>query len=103
MVLNILDGVLGGYHGGPGGKVGKYMWEHNTMYFATDPVALDRTGWKVLDAERLKRGMPLIADAKPDGDSTFVRMQPEHVEVAGALGLGVWDDKKIEMRRFTLS
>ena len=103
VVLNILDGVLGASHGGPGGKVGKYMWEHNTMYFATDPVALDKTGWKALDVERAKRGMPLIADAKPDPDSTFVRMQPEHVEIAGALGMGMWDDKKIDLRRFKLA
>jgi hypothetical protein len=103
VVLNILDGVLGAYHGGPGRKVGNYVWEHNTMYFSTDPVALDKTGWKVLDAERAKRGMQSIADAKPDADSTFVRMQPEHVEIAGALGLGEWDESKIELRRFQLT
>ena len=100
VVLNILDGVLGAYHGGPGRKVEKYVWAHNTMYFATDPVAMDRIGWKALDAERTKRGMALIADAKPDPDSRFVRMQPEHVEIAGALGLGVWDEKKIDLRSF---
>jgi uncharacterized protein (DUF362 family) len=103
VVLNILDGVLGAYHGGPGRKVGKYVWAHNTMYFATDPVAMDKIGWKVLDAERTRRGMALIADAKPDPDSTFVRMQPEHVEIAGALGLGVWDEKKIDLRQFKLT
>ena len=52
VVLNILDGVQGAYHGGPGSKVGKYMWNHKTMYFATDPVALDKHGWAVIDAKR---------------------------------------------------
>lgn len=103
VTLNICDGVLGAYHGGPGRKVEKYVWEHRTMYFSTDPVAMDRVGWKALDAKRREVGMPLIADAKPDSDSTFVRMQPEHVEIAGALGLGVWDDKKIDVRRIKLA
>jgi uncharacterized protein (DUF362 family) len=102
VVVNILDGVLGAWHGGPGRKVGKYVWEHRTMYFSTDPVAMDRVGWQVLDAKRVEAGAAKIADAKPDADSTFVRMQPEHVEIAGALGLGVWDEKKMDVRRIRL-
>lgn len=103
VVLNIVDGVLGGYHGGPGGKVQKYMWEHNTMYFATDPVALDKTGWKAIDAQRKTVGMLPIATAKPDRDSTYLNMQVEHIEIAGVLGLGVFADDKIDVRRFKLA
>lgn len=97
-VLNICDGVKALYHGGPGlnpRKV-KYVWEHKTMYFSTDPVAMDRIGWQALDAKRTSVGMAPIADAKPDADSGFVRMQPEHVDIAGALGLGVGDMRKIQ-------
>src|SRR5262249_42745805 len=68
VVLNILDGVKGGYHGGPGGKVGKYLWEHKTMYFATDPVALDRIGWKVIDEKRKQVGMLPVGEAPEDAD-----------------------------------
>jgi uncharacterized protein (DUF362 family) len=103
VVLQILDGVKGGYHGGPGGKVGKYMWRHHTMYFATDPVAVDRVGWKVIDEKRKQVGMLPVGEAPPDADSTFYRMQPEHVEIAGALGLGVFDDAKIDLRKIHLS
>src|SRR4051794_13215408 len=103
VVLNICDGILAAYHGGPGGKVGKYMWEHNTMYFSTDPVALDKTGLKVIDAKRTQVGMLPIATAKPDKDSTFLNMQVEHIEIAGALGLGTFDDQKIDVRRFKLA
>ncbi|MBY0504058.1 MAG: DUF362 domain-containing protein [Bryobacteraceae bacterium] len=97
-VLNICDGIKGLYHGGPGvsPRKAKYVWEHKTLYFSTDPVAMDRIGWKALDAKRLSVGMALIADAKPDADSGFVRMQPEHVDIAGALGLGVGDMDKIQ-------
>jgi hypothetical protein len=30
-------------------------------------------------------------------------MQPEHVEIAGSLGLGESDEKKIELKSFQLS
>jgi uncharacterized protein (DUF362 family) len=99
-VLQICDGTMAAYHGGPGRKVEKYLWAHNTMYFATDPVALDKTGLKAIDAKRVEKGMLPIATAKPDADSTFLNMQPEHIEIAADLGLGVFDDKKIDVRRF---
>ena len=72
------------------------------MYFATDPVALDKTGLKAIDAKRKEVGMLPIATAKPDKDSTFLNMQVEHIEIAGALGLGNYDDKKIDVRRFSV-
>ncbi len=103
VVLNILDGVLGAYHGGPGGKVQNYVWAHDTMYFATDPVAMDKVGWKAIDVKRKEMGMLPIATAKPDKDSTFMNMQVEHIEIAGALGLGTFDDRKIVLKRFTLA
>ncbi|MCW5981208.1 MAG: DUF362 domain-containing protein [Bryobacteraceae bacterium] len=103
VVLHILDGVKAAYHGGPGGKVGKYMWHHNTMYFATDPVALDKIGWRIIDEKRKEVGMRPVGEAPADEDSTFYRMQPEHVEIAGALGLGEFDDAKIDWRKFNLS
>jgi uncharacterized protein (DUF362 family) len=103
VVVNILDGALGAWHGGPGRKVEKYVWEHRTMYFSTDPVAMDHVGWKAIDAKRASVGVASIADAKPDPDSQFVRMQPEHVEIAGTLGLGIWDEKKMDVRRLKLA
>lgn len=97
-VLNICDGIKGLYHGGPGvtPRKAKYVWEHKTLYFSTDPVAMDRIGWRALDVKRLSVGMAPIADARPDADSGFVRMQPEHVDIAGALGLGIGDMAKLQ-------
>jgi uncharacterized protein (DUF362 family) len=102
-VLNIIDGVMGAYHGGPGSKVGRYLWEHKTMYFATDPVAVDRVAWTVLDNKREQSGMKPIALAYADNDSTFVRMQPEFIEIAGALGLGESDEEKIDLKRVKIA
>jgi hypothetical protein len=101
VVLHIVDGVRAQYHGGPGG-VRQFMWEHKTMYFGTDPVALDKVGWKVLDEERAKHGLAPIALSKPDAYSHFLNCQVEHIELAGALGLGEFDDAKIDVRRIAL-
>ena len=102
VVLHILDGVKAAYHGGPGAKP-QYVWEHKTMYFGTDPVALDKTGWKAIDAKRADAGMAPIALAKPDKDSTFLNCQVEHIEIAGMLQLGKFKDEEIDLKRFRLS
>lgn len=99
LVLHILDGVKAAYHGGPGSSVGKYMWEHKTMYFATDPVALDKTGWKAIDEKRAEVGRAPIARLKPDADSRWLNAQVEHIELASNFGLGVFDDDSIELTR----
>jgi hypothetical protein len=80
----------------------KYVWEHKTMFFSTDPVAMDMVGWEELDAQRVKMGMKPLAEAPKDEDSGFIRMQPEHVTISGALGLGIGDLKKIDLRKITL-
>ena len=43
--------------------------------------------------------MKKLFESTPDKFSTFVHRQPEHVEIAGALGLGVWDRSKIDLRQ----
>lgn len=100
-VLHICDGVKASYHGGPGARP-QFVWEHKTMYFATDPVALDKTGWKAIDARRAQAGMASVALSKPDNASHFLNCQVEHIEIAGSLGLGVFDDKGIQLRKVTL-
>ena len=102
VVLHICDAVKASYHGGPPAKP-QYVWENKTMYFATDPVALDKTGLKAIDAKRASAEMASIELSKPDKDSHFLNCQPEHIELAGTLGLGVFDDEKIDVKKFTLS
>lgn len=100
-VLHILDGIKGLYHGGPSARP-EFVWEHRTIYFATDPVALDHICWKEIDKKRISVGKKPIAEDKPDRFSTFLHRQPEHVEIAGAMGLGVWEEHKIEKLDFVL-
>ena len=100
-VLHIMDGVKALYHGGPGARP-QFVWEHKKMYFATDPVALDKICWKEIDKKRLAVGMKTIAEDRPDQYSTYLSRQPEHVEIAGALGLGEWEESKIDLRKIAL-
>jgi hypothetical protein len=43
-----------------------------------------------------------LALAKPDKDSHYLNSQIEHIEIAGMLSLGVFDDPKIDLKRFRL-
>jgi uncharacterized protein (DUF362 family) len=97
-VLHVLDGVKGLYHGGPGSRP-EFVWEHKTLYFATDPVALDHICWKAVDEKRLAMELKPVAEDRPDKYSTFLSRQPEHIEIAGAMGLGEWNESKIDLRR----
>ena len=101
VVLNIVDGVRALWEGGPGGRP-EFIWEHKTMYFGTDPVALDKTGWKVIDRKRAEKGLPPVAESKANSVSRFSFPQVEHIELAGVLGLGEFDDARIEVKRFDL-
>ncbi len=102
VVLHVVDAVKASYHGGPPAKP-QYIWEPKTLYFGTDPVALDKTGWKVIDAKRQAVGMAPIATSKPDSASHFLNCQVEHIELAGALGLGKFSDDQIDVRRIRLA
>ncbi|MBS1824385.1 MAG: DUF362 domain-containing protein [Acidobacteria bacterium] len=101
VVLHVLDGVKGVYNGGPSARP-QFIWENNTIYFATDPVAVDHVGWRKIDEKRVAVGMKKLMEDGPDKFSTFVHRQPEHVEIAGALGLGVFDWNKIDYRQIQL-
>jgi uncharacterized protein (DUF362 family) len=100
-VLHVCDGIRALYHGGPFARP-QFVWEHKAMYFSTDPVSLDRIGWDVIDAKRAAVGRKPLAEELPDQYSTFLRKQPEHVEIAGAMGLGIWQRDKIDHRKFSL-
>ncbi len=102
VVLHVVDSVKASYHGGPSSKPA-YVWEAKTMYFGTDPVALDKTGWKAIDAKRKEVGMAPIASSKPDKDSHYLNCQVEHIEIAGMMGLGEFNDDKIDVKRVKLA
>jgi hypothetical protein len=92
VVLHVLDGLKAVYEGGPSANP-RHVWEQKTLSFATDPVAMDRIGWAIIDAKRKEKGLPPVGDTKWQGVSY---RQPEHIIFAGALGLGESDLGRIE-------
>ena len=101
VVLQILDGVKAGYNGGPGTPP-QFVWEHKTMYFGTDPVAVDKVGWQVVEAKRKLEGLPPTSQTGPGDKFNNYWGQPEHIELAGNLGLGVFADDKLDHKKFTI-
>ena len=98
VALHILDGLKAVFEGGPSANP-RYVWEQKTLSFSTDPVAMDRLGWEVIDAKRKEMGLPPVGESKWHGGSF---RQPEHILFAGALGLGEADREKIDHRHITL-
>jgi hypothetical protein len=116
-VLQILDGLLGTWEGGPGNWNKTFAtWEYKSLLFATDPVAIDHVGWRIIDAKRAAEGWPSVARMGLEGEYRMVEVregikapseqfemrQPEHVPLAATLGLGIFDPKHIEHRRIEL-
>jgi uncharacterized protein (DUF362 family) len=98
VVLHVLDGLKAVYEGGPAAQP-RYVWEQKTLSFATDPVAMDRLGWEVIDAKRKAMGLPPVGESRWQG---VAFRQPEHILFAGALGLGESDRDRIEHRRIAM-
>jgi hypothetical protein len=112
-VLQILDGILGVFQGGPFASSPQFLWDYNALFFATDPVALDHVAWRIIDAKRKEKGLPPVASTgrvalDPLGTEGFDVRQPQHIALAAHLGLGVFDfepgpgGKAIEHRVVTL-
>lgn len=60
--LHILDGLIGVYEGGPGCWNQTWgTWRRKSLFFATDPVALDHVGWRIIDEKRAQEGWPAVA------------------------------------------
>jgi uncharacterized protein (DUF362 family) len=108
-VLHIVDGLIGAYEGGPGVWNPSWStWEQKSLFVATDPVALDHVGWDLIDTVRARHGWAPVhrmglAGNNRSGNEAFYLRQPEHVTLAGQMGLGEFDPARIEYRRIILS
>ena len=119
-VLQILDGLVATYEGGPGMWNRTFAtWERKSLFFSTDPVATDFVGWEIIDAKRAEHGWPAVArmgldaqtgikpdilgnDGQPFGEGFHIR-QPQHIPLAGVLGMGVYDRDQIDHQRFEIA
>jgi uncharacterized protein (DUF362 family) len=84
LVLNIMDGLIASYAGGPSFKP-QYSWNYGALYFSTDPVAIDSLCVEALDAKRRDAKVPPIG------------ARAAHVATAARLGLGASNTNQIEL------
>jgi hypothetical protein len=103
-VLQVMDGIRGIWQGGPFGRNPEWAWDYNALLVATDPVALDHVEWEIIDAKRKEMGVPGVAAvgrliADPFGREGYDVRQPQHIALAGNLGLGLFDFKSARGRR----
>jgi uncharacterized protein (DUF362 family) len=60
MRLTICDATTAMYEGGPGYKP-EYSWNCNALLASTDPVAMDHTGWQMIERKRAEKGLKTLA------------------------------------------
>lgn len=59
MLLTICDATSAMYEGGPGFKP-EHSWKCNSLLVSQDPVALDATGWRMIERKRAERGLKTL-------------------------------------------
>lgn len=60
--LIIYDALNSQYEGGPP-YMPQWRWNFNSIIVGTDPVAIDYTGWQLIETERKKKGLPTLKAA----------------------------------------
>jgi uncharacterized protein (DUF362 family) len=109
-VLNIMDGLRAVYHSGPFAWNADFTWEAKTLFFGTDPVAIDRIELETVEKKRREANVPSLWDRNPANLGTSNDMQktamknpfyrePGHIKVASELGLGRYELNQIDHRR----
>lgn len=61
--LTIADALTAQYEGGPS-YMPQWSWPFNGLLVSNDSVAMDYTGWQIIEAERARRGMKSLEAAK---------------------------------------
>jgi uncharacterized protein (DUF362 family) len=87
--LTICDATTAMYEGGPGYKP-EHSWNANALLVSADPVALDHTGWRMIERKRAEKGLKTLeAEGRP----------PRYIATAADAThrLGTNDPKKISV------
>ncbi|MFV0420072.1 MAG: DUF362 domain-containing protein [Dysgonomonas sp.] len=91
VILNILDGILGCFDGGPAANP-QFICQYKTLLLGTDPVAVDRIAYDVVIKKRIEEGVQ--TEEKPAGR--------KFMEIAQELQLGVCNIDKINLKEVSL-
>jgi len=91
--LHICDALEAQYQGGPS-FMPHWRWVYNGLLVTTDPVALDYTGWQIIEKKRKEMGLPSLKEEK---------RQPTYIATAADMKhqLGTNDPDKIILKRLS--
>ena len=89
MRLTICDATTAMYEGGPGYKP-EHSWNANALLVSTDPVALDSTGWQMIDRKRAEKGLKTLTAEKRAPSYIVTAADADH-------RLGTNDPRKISV------
>jgi hypothetical protein len=92
VVLNIVDGIVGCYNGGPGANP-QFILPYKTLLLGTDPVAVDRIGYDIVIKKRIEMG---AQEQDTDRGKEFMNL-------AASYGLGENDIDKIDLQTINMS
>jgi uncharacterized protein (DUF362 family) len=99
VVLHIIDGLEGCFDHGPVPNGPQVLFTPRTLWLGSDPVALDAVGFRVIDQERISRGLPPLAESP----SYYEGNRPvDHIDLAAKNGVGVADLGRIALDRVRL-
>ena len=87
--LHICDATAAQYEGGPS-FMPQWTWPYNGLLVARDPVALDYTGWQIIERKRAEKGMKPLKEMK---------REPTYIATAADAShrLGTNDPRRIEL------
>lgn len=91
VVLNVLDGILGCFDGGPAANP-QFICQYKTLLLGSDPVAVDRVAYDVVINKRIQEGVQ--TEEKIAGR--------KFMELAQELQLGVCDRDKIKLKEISI-
>ncbi len=87
--LHICDATAACYEGGPAFKP-EFTWQANTLIVSEDPVALDSTGWQMIERKRVEHGLKTL---------TAENREPRYIATAADAEhrIGTNDPRRIEL------
>ena len=87
--LHLCDALNAQYEGGPS-FMPQWIWPYNGLLVARDPVALDATGWQIIEKKRAEKGLKPLREMKREPTYIATAADPQH-------RLGICDPRRIEI------
>lgn len=95
MRLTICDATTACFEGGPAYKP-QYCWQENALIASQDPVALDTTGWQIIERKRAEQGLKTLEAEQRAPRWLVTAADPQH-------RLGTNDPRRIDRVEIALT